>query len=247
MKKTIAIILEIFFLIGCGVSPQPSEKPKTDSYKLVEVKPLRTLPAKSLMAMRLDSLGYINVAEADSTILVDLAYSHPNNFTGVVLYETLREAYLHPLAMESLKKANTLLKAKFPQYQLLVLDAARPMSVQKQMWEKVKGTPKNIYVSNPNKGGGMHNYGMAVDVTIVDEKGNRLPMGTPFDHFGLEAHITNEEDLVQQGLISFEEKQNRRLLRSIMREAGFITQYNEWWHFNRLSKAETIHHYTPIE
>ena len=98
-----------------------------------------------------------------------------------VLYETLREEYLHPLAMESLLKANQLLKAKQPNYSLLVLDAARPMSIQKRMWDKVKGTPHNIYVSNPNKGGGMHNYGMAVDITIVDEQGEWLSMGTEFD------------------------------------------------------------------
>ena len=35
----------------------------------------------------------------------------------------------------------------------------------------------------------MHNYGLAVDVSIADEKGNPLPMGTKVDHLGKEAHI----------------------------------------------------------
>ena len=55
------------------------------------------------------------------------------------------------------------------------------------------------YVSNPAKGGGLHNYGMAVDLTIVDASGKLLPMGTPYDFFGTEAHTDKEEALVQTG------------------------------------------------
>ncbi|MBR0042150.1 MAG: D-alanyl-D-alanine dipeptidase, partial [Bacteroides sp.] len=94
---------------------------------------------------------------------------------------------------------------------------------------------------------GMHNYGMAVDITIVDEQGEWLPMGTGFDHFGIEAHITNEDELVKEGKITNEERQNRVLLRNIMQEAGFIPLYNEWWHFNRLEREETIANYKLIE
>ena len=66
------------------------------------------------------------------------------------------------------------------------------MSVQQKMWNVVKGTSQNIYVSNPARGGGLHNYGLAVDVSIADEKGNPLPMGTKVDHLGKEAHIDTE-------------------------------------------------------
>ena len=31
-----------------------------------------------------------------------------------------------------------------------------------------KGTSKYRYVSNPNRGGGLHNYGLAVDISIQD-------------------------------------------------------------------------------
>ena len=220
MKRNVLFIVLIALLCGCQRPSQTAIIPQTDSIAVVEVeiKAETTMPAKSELAQRLDSLGFINIAEADSTIRIDLAYTHPNNFTGEILYETLREAYLHPMAMESLMKANRLLKAKHPSYSLLVLDAAR-----------------------------MHNYGMAVDATIVDEHGKWLPMGTEFDHFGIEAHITNEEELVKQGKITTQERENRVLLRSIMREAGFIPLYNEWWHFNRLKREETITHYKLIE
>ena len=51
----------------------------------------------------------------------------------------------------------------------------------------MKGTSKYIYVSNPSRGGGLHNYGLAVDISILDDKGTPLPMGTPVDHLGREA------------------------------------------------------------
>ena len=67
------------------------------------------LPAKSKMAAYLDSLGFINIAEADNSIAIDLMYTRADNFTGQVLYEDLHEAYLHPEAMESLLQAQKLL------------------------------------------------------------------------------------------------------------------------------------------
>lgn len=104
---------------------------------------LRT-PAKSKMAAYLDSLGFINIAEADNSIAIDLMYTRADNFTGQVLYEDLHEAYLHPEAMESLLQAQKLLKEICPDYSLIVYDAARPMSVQQKMWNVVKERP-NIY------------------------------------------------------------------------------------------------------
>ena len=248
MKQFYASLIAILlFICGCQEQSQQKVVPQSDTIVAIEVKTIASRPIKSEITQKLDSLGFINIAEADSSILIDLAYTHADNFTGEVLYETLHEAYLHPLAMESLKKANELLRAKHPDYKLLILDAARPMSIQRRMWNKVKGTPNNIYVANPSKGGGMHNYGLALDVTIVDENGNRLPMGTPFDHFGPAAHTTHEEELVAQGIISEEERLNRILLREVMRGGGFIPLHSEWWHFNRLRREETIPNYQLIE
>lgn len=98
-------------------------------------------------------------------------YTRADNFTGTLLYEDLKEAYLHPDAMKSLKRAQRLLKEQYPGYSLIVYDAARPLSVQQKMWDVVKGTSKYIYVSNPSRGGGLHNYGLAVDISILDDKG----------------------------------------------------------------------------
>ena len=110
------------------------------------------------------------------------------------------------------------------------------MSVQKKMWNVVEGTSKYKYVSNPNRGGGLHNYGLAVDISIQDSLGQPLPMGTKVDHLGVEAHITDEIGLVHNGKISETERQNRLLLRKVMKEAGFRALPSEWWHFNFCSR-----------
>lgn len=133
---------------------------------------------QSQTARHMENLGFVNIAEADSTIAIDLMYTRADNFTGRVLYEDLHEAYLHPDALKGLLRAQQELKKRHPRYRLIVYDAARPMSVQQKMWNVVKGTSKYIYVSNPARGGGLHNYGLAVDISILDEAGVPLPMGT---------------------------------------------------------------------
>ena len=193
-------------------------------------------PEKSPMARYMDSLGLIDVTELDSSLVVKLMYTQADNFTGEVLYDDLSEAYLHPDAAYALAKAQRALKELHPSYSLLIYDAARPMSVQKKMWNVVKGTPKYRYVSNPNNGGGLHNYGLALDISIQDSSGQPLPMGTKVDHLGAEAHITRESELVRNGKMSEAERQNRILLRKVMKEAGFRALPSEWWHFNFCSR-----------
>lgn len=190
--------------------------------------------------------GMINIQTADNSIRVELMYARPDNFTGHVLYKSLKKAYLHPNAMRGLIKAQRELKRLHPGYRLIVYDAARPMSVQQEMWNVVRGTSKDIYVSNPAHGGGLHNYGLAVDISILDENGKPLPMGTKVDHLGIEAHITNERNLVQRGKITKQERENRLLLRRVMRSAGFRALHSEWWHFNWCSRQEAKRRYKII-
>lgn len=194
---------------------------------------------RNATAAYLDSLGYVNVAEQDSSILVSLMYARSDNFTGKLLYNDLREAYLHKDAIAPLLKAQRLLHEVHPDYNLIIFDAARPMHVQQQMWDVVKGTRQQIYVSNPARGGGMHNYGLAVDISIVNAQGDTIPMGTKVDHLGREAHT-------DYTAISPEALQNRRLLISVMREAGFRSLPTEWWHFNLVSRNVARQKYKVI-
>ena len=84
------------------------------------------------------------------------------------------------------------------------------MSIQQRMWDKVKNTNKYFYVSNPARGGGLHNYGMAVDITLCDARGDTLDMGTKIDYMGAAAHIDREEALVKSGRISRQAHKNRQ-------------------------------------
>lgn len=175
----------LYLLLGCSLygcsgkqAPKQIQNPGTEAtipYADTVAASVPPAPAKSLTARYLDSLGFVNIAEADSSIAIDLMYTRADNFTGTLLYEDLKEAYLHPDAMKSLKQAQRLLKERRPGYSLIVYDAARPLSVQQKMWDVVKGTSKYIYVSNPSRGGGLHNYGLAVDISILDDKGTPLP------------------------------------------------------------------------
>lgn len=187
---------------------------------------------------RLEKMGMKCVGEQDSNIRIHLMYAHPENIFGEAVYAGLTQAWLHPEAMEKLLKAQKLLRIQHPAYTLIVYDAARPMEVQRRMWALVRGTDKTNYVSNPANGGGLHNYGMAVDVSILDGKGNPLPMGSPIDFFGEEAHTNKEADLLRDGKITEQEYENRQLLRQVMRKAGFRTILYEWWHFNACSREE---------
>ena len=192
---------------------------------------------KSPTILLLESLGFVDIARRDTTILIDLKYATTDNFTGKVLYKELNKAYLHPVAMEKLSKASKILRQSHPGLRLLVYDAARPLSVQKEMFDAVKDTPYRAYVADPSRTG-LHNYGIAVDLTICDVNGHALDMGTKFDFFGKEAGINNEDTFLSQGIFTDEQVKNRRLLRNIMLRAGFLSIRGEWWHFNACSLQE---------
>lgn len=219
-------------------------------FKLFLLFTLFAQPAKSQTGkteVALSQAGYVNVRELDPTLQVSLMYARADNFVGSVLYNDLRQAYLHPEAAAALVKAQKRLKQLRPELSLKIYDAARPMHIQQKMWNKVKNTSMKIYVSNPAHGGGLHNYGLAVDITLCDAKGDSLPMGTKIDHLGIAAHIDQENQLVAKGTISKRAQQNRQLLRQVMRYAGFKPLRTEWWHFNFKSRAEAKRLYKVIK
>ncbi len=234
-----SIILFSFFLFSCNQEP----KAQIQQHSMIETDTLSideneiVLPTKSEMALYLEEQGMVNVHDTDGTIMVDLKYATTDNFTKTILYDDLKEAYLHPIAMEKLVKAQKLLKGINPDYTLLVYDAVRPLSVQKKLYSVVQNTKYKAYVANPTRTG-MHNYGMAVDLTICDKNGVALDMGTPFDFFGKAAGINQEQELKRQGILTQQQIDNRDLLRKVMTGAGFLTIRGEWWHFNASSLSE---------
>ena len=208
----------------------------------------RGVEGKSEIELGLEQIGLQSVSEQIPGIEVYMVYATPYNFMGRVLYEGLDEAYLVPEAMEKLRKANELLRQKRLDLHLVVYDAARPRSIQQQMWKVVENTELQDFVANPNKsGGGPHNYGIAVDVTLVDCTGNPIPMGSEYDYFGDRSRVDLEAELIKNGEINHRELLNRQLLREIMTEAGWIVEPSEWWHFNAMPLSEASQKLTVIE
>lgn len=182
------------------------------------------------------SPDFVEIKRSD-VIALDLRYATTNNFTGQNLYGKFDRAFLHKLTASKLAQAAANLHSHRPGYKLLILDALRPRSVQRQLWDRVKGTEQQKYVANPQSGS-IHNFGFALDLTILDASGNELDMGTAFDDFTPLAQPRLENGFLKEGKINSQQLQNRLLLRKVMEDAGFIQLPIEWWHFDALPKSE---------
>lgn len=178
--------------------------------------------------------GFVDLAQLDSSILLDIRYATPNNFTKVQIYDC-PACLLRPEVARALVQASKSLKKRG--LRLKMFDCYRPRPYQQRLWDKV---PDPDYVTPPAKGS-MHSRGAAVDLTIVDARGGALDMGTPYDFFGPEAH-TDYTKLPQKVL------DNRRLLRETLEAAGFKGIRTEWWHFSWQKKEYPLSDYVwPCE
>ncbi|MGB0524819.1 MAG: NADase-type glycan-binding domain-containing protein [Flammeovirgaceae bacterium] len=176
--------------------------------------------------LSLPDSAFVDVSKLSNDFVFDLKYATSDNFIGEPIYECGRCLMRFEAAM-ALLKANELFTAQG--YRIKFFDCYRPLHAQKVMWNKF---PNPSYVANPYKGiGSIHNRGGAVDITLVDESGKELNMGTPFDFFGKEAHQDNF-DLPQEVLA------NRKILREGMEASDFRHIRTEWWHYSYKNKTK---------
>lgn len=203
-------------------------------------------PALQDLEAQLKRHGLVDIRRQDRSIRVELKYSTVDNFMGEDVYGDLERCYLQRDVAEMLVRAQMLLRKQRPGFSLKVFDGARPRRVQRIMWDLVKGTEQQKYVASPESGS-IHNYGSAVDLTIADDQGVDLDMGTPYDFLGELAQPRYEERFLQEGKLTREQAGNRRLLRNIMSAAGFASIPNEWWHFDAFSRTEVKRRYKIIE
>jgi zinc D-Ala-D-Ala dipeptidase len=150
-------------------------------------------------------------------VTVTMAYAGPDNFTGTPVYSR-SACYLHADAAACLTHA--IASAGQLGLSLQVFDAFRPAEAQWALWAH---TPDPDFLADPRRGS-PHSRGVAIDVTLLDESGRPLEMGTPFDHFSPLSHHG------AQG-ISDAARRNRLLLLGLMTEAGWDFYRNEWWHY----------------
>ena len=145
-----------------------------------------------------------------------------------------------PEVADRLKKAQEMLLSEYPNLTLLVYDGVRPLSVQQILWDNLEkpDSIKPLYVADP-KVGSLHNFGVAVDLTIFDnEAGRPIDMGTNYDFFGYEAYPDRELEMMAEGKITRAQVANREILRKVMKASGFTGIGSEWWHFNAFSRKE---------
>jgi len=164
-------------------------------------------------------------------IAVDLRYATPDNFVGRDLYSPYDCAWLHRDAAAALERVVAWLKERRPDCTPLVLDALRPQRVQQQLWDALAGTDLQMYLADPQRGS-IHSFGMALDVTLLDETGSELDMGTGFDDMTLLSHPALEARFLASGELTAAQAANRQLLRDAMFQAGFVGINTEWWHFD---------------
>jgi D-alanyl-D-alanine dipeptidase len=201
-------------------------------------------PAQSLKQVAADP-GFVEVVDGPQ-VAVSLRYATTTNFMHANLYGGFCHAYLRREAYEKFAAAEAILAREHPGWRFLIWDALRPRSVQWVFWGKVAGTPQEKYVADPHQGS-VHNYGFALDLSLIDRAGRPIDMGTDFDNFTIAAEPPAEDDLVAKGRLTAAQVSNRRILRDVMTRAGFATIAEEWWHFDALPKAELKARYTIVE
>ena len=195
-----------------------------------------------------NKLDLVDITLINSSIQVDLKYATKDNFMHVVLYDTLTKVYLQREVAERLSKCQDYLDSLKPGYALIVFDGVRPQQVQREMWEAMDSVPvyrRGKFVSNPGKGS-VHNFGAAVDVSIVDAKGKLLDMGAGYDDFRRIAFPQHEAEFLATGELSQHQVNNRKLLRRVMASQKFQNIPSEWWHFNAYSRITASHRYKML-
>jgi D-alanyl-D-alanine dipeptidase len=204
------------------------------------------------MATILESMNFLMGSEDFVELVegpefkIDLRYGTTNNFVGVNMYGPFNKAFLHRIAGEKLFRALKHLQNTRPGYKFLIFDALRPRSIQRILWSHVEGTPGEKYIARPEPGS-LHNFGFAVDLTVLDEHGSELDMGAGYDDFRDIAQPQLESRFVASGELTADHIANRMILREAMEIAGFSQLPHEWWHFDALPKAQVKDQFTIVE
>ncbi len=163
--------------------------------------------------------------------------------------------YLRPKVIEALRQAQTYLQQQYAGWKIHIFDAYRPVAVQQFMvnytftsllkekgltidslsetekdnlWQQVYqiwAIPSDDLATPPP-----HSTGGAVDITLIDDRGQLLDMGGMIDELSERSqpnYYANHTDNLGQAY-----HQKRALLNEIMTQAGFLRHPGEWWHFS---------------
>jgi len=261
MKNFLLYISIAFLFANCNTTPEPSSEEgsrtneRIDTSNAVEldsiqdttvVIPVSTPKIPCQWDAYLLNEGLVNIQTVDATIWVKLMYSTEDNFMHKDVYGCLENCYLQPDVADRLVLCQQKLQTIDSSLSLLLYDGLRPRLVQQYMWD-ILDMPiheKTKFVSNPKRGS-LHNFGAAVDITLVDKTtGTALDMGTPYDYIGVKAWPTKEKAMLKDSILTQQQIDNRILLRRVLKEGKFFNIQTEWWHFNACyrDKAKELYH-----
>ncbi|PCH54072.1 MAG: peptidase M15 [Flavobacteriaceae bacterium] len=196
------------------------------------------LTTKSL-AQKLPN-GFVYVKVEIPSIELEIRYAGNHNFIGKPIdgYKQPK-AILSKEATQSLKKVQEeLVKLKLG---LKIYDAYRPQiavnhfvswaknlndTLQKnEFYPNVK--KKNLFKEHYIASSSGHSKGSTVDITLIDLSSNKkteLDMGSPYDFFGKESWISNQN-------LTLKQIKNRKILQDVMKKHNYKSYLQEWWHF----------------
>lgn len=196
---------------------------------------------------------------------------HPYEALGAP-YGARSPYYLRQAVLERLIQAQEKLQQQQPEWRIQIFDAFRPVAVQQFMVEytfhqrvqemglasqtlteaQVQEIWQQVYQfwavpSSDSKYPPPHSTGAAIDVSLVDETGAALDMGSPIDELSersFPAYFGDSADSQEQ-----QYHDNRQLLNSVMQASEFRRHPNEWWHFSQGDQlwvwlAKQIHNHT---
>ncbi len=203
------------------------------------------IDTKGLISNLENSKEYSEILKS-SLFAIDLKYASKDNFMNENAYGDFTRAFLHKIAFEKLVRAAENLQIIHPGHKLLIYDALRPRSAQRTLWKHVVGTPEQKYVANPDKGS-IHNYGFAVDLTVIDARNLPLDMGAGFDDFREISQPDQEQKYLASGELTLNQHGHRLILRKAMVGAGYRAISHEWWHFEALPREEVRARFAIVE
>lgn len=182
--------------------------------------------------------GFVYVEDVIPSIKIELRYLGNNNFVGTPIEGYKREvAILSEPAAKALKNVQEELKSYH--LSIMIYDSYRPQQAvnhfikwakdlndtikKQQFYPEVE--KRNLFKEEYIASRSGHSRGSTVDITLVDATTcEPLDMGSPYDFFGKESWVANNNLTAQQ-------RANRMLLQHIMQKNGFRNYVKEWWHF----------------
>ncbi|WP_404343400.1 M15 family metallopeptidase [Pseudoalteromonas mariniglutinosa] len=191
---------------------------------------------------------FIDVASILPNAVFDIRYFTEHNFVGTAIDGYLApKCLLHKTAVIGLQAAQQ--QAQQQGMSLKIFDCYRPQRAVDHFVRWVNDVTdtktKSEYYPNLAKkqllgdyiaAKSGHSRGSTIDLTLVDEQGKELDMGSPFDMFDT---LSNTDD----PRITVQQQANRYKLKTLMINAGFSPYAMEWWHFTYQPQAYPNHYF----